>query len=120
MPPITEPSKFSFPLPANCWFNHLSELLNMTNSAMEEWALLLDTLHLALYVRKLLRHCDACNKLMGKPCRVPDTLPLPEVRVTESAPFTVTGVDFTGALFVKVEKDVQMPNYLCCYMSSAS
>lgn len=53
------------------------------------------------YVRKLLRQCVTCNKLMGKPYRAPDSPPLPKVRVTESPPFTITGVDFTGAVYVK-------------------
>ena len=52
------------------------------------------------YVRRLLRHCVTCRKLMGKPYVAPESPPLPKVRVTEAPPFTITGVDFTGALYV--------------------
>ena len=49
-------------------------------------------------VKKQLRQCVTCNKLSGRPYRTPDPPLLPKVRVEESKPFTVTGVDFTGAL----------------------
>ena len=52
-------------------------------------------------VRKLLRRCVTCNKLLGKPYRAPSPPPLPKVHVTQCPPFSVTGVDFTGALHVK-------------------
>ena len=53
------------------------------------------------YIRKLLRCCVTCNKLLGTPYRAPDPPLLPKIRVTESPPFTITGVDFTGALYIK-------------------
>ena len=52
-------------------------------------------------VRKLLHQCVICNKLSGKPYRAPDPPPLPKARVNEGPPFSVTGVDFTGALYIK-------------------
>ena len=54
-------------------------------------------------VRKLLHRCVTCNKLLGKPYRAPSPPPLPKMRVTPCPPFSVTGVDFTGALHVKME-----------------
>ena len=65
-------------------------------------------------VRKQLRLCVICNKLSGKPYRAPDPPPLPKIRVEESKPFAITGVDFTGALYVKAmggEKKV----YICLF-----
>ena len=56
---------------------------------------------------------------MGKPYRAPDPPPLPKVRVAESPPFTVTGVDFTGALYVKTggqERKV----YICLFTCAAT
>ena len=38
---------------------------------------------------------------MGKPHRAQDPPPLPKVRVTEFPPFSASGVDFTGAVYVK-------------------
>ena len=65
-------------------------------------------------VRKQLRLCVICNKLSGKPYRAPDPPPLPKICVEESKPFAITGVDFTGALYVKAmggEKKV----YICLF-----
>ena len=52
------------------------------------------------YVKLLLRHCIVCKRYSGKPYTAPDPAPMPKVRVQEVHPFSVTGVDFTGALYV--------------------
>ena len=49
---------------------------------------------------------------MGKPYRAPDSPPLPKVRVTESPPFRVTGVDKEG----KEERKV----YICLFTCAAT
>jgi len=48
-------------------------------------------------VKKLLQRCTVCRRHSGQPYNVPETAPLPSVRVQDVPPFTVTGVDFTGA-----------------------
>jgi len=67
------------------------------------------------YVRRLLRHCLPCRKQMGKPYVAPESPPLPKVRVTESPPFTITGVDFTGALYVKGSTNEETKVYICLF-----
>ena len=52
-------------------------------------------------VRSLLRHCVVCQKVVGKPYKAPDSPPLIKERIQETEPFNVTGVDFTGALYVR-------------------
>lgn len=52
-------------------------------------------------VKSILRKCIVCLKVAGRPYPAPEEPPLPKVRVQESPPFTITGVDFTGALFVR-------------------
>ena len=53
-------------------------------------------------VKSLLRHCTTCRKYNGKPYTPPaDLAPLPKCRAQDVHPFTVTGVDFTGALYVR-------------------
>ena len=42
-----------------------------------------------------------CRKLEGRPYQAPPPPPLPEFRVKECSPFTYTGVDFAGPLYVK-------------------
>jgi len=53
------------------------------------------------YVKTLLRRCTVCRRQCGKPYSLPDPAPLPKNRVQDLPPFTVTGVDFTGALYVR-------------------
>ena len=52
-------------------------------------------------VRNLLRKCVICRKVSGRPYSIPETPPLPKSRTLCAAPFHVTGVDFTGGLFVR-------------------
>ena len=53
------------------------------------------------YIKSLLRHCVVCKRHCGRPFAVPDPAPLPESRTRDVTPFTITGVDFTGALYVR-------------------
>ena len=50
--------------------------------------------------RKLLRQCVICQKVIGKPYQAPDPPPPIKARMQEMLPFEVTGIDFTGALYV--------------------
>ena len=65
-------------------------------------------------VGKLLRRCVICNKLKRKPFHAPDPPPLPKVCVTESPPFTFTGVDFTGALYIE-DRGGEIKVYICIF-----
>jgi len=47
------------------------------------------------------RKCVVCRRVCGPAYRAPDPPPLPKMRVDDSPPFTVTGVDFTGALSIR-------------------
>ncbi|XP_065893821.1 uncharacterized protein [Dysidea avara] len=64
-------------------------------------------------VKKQLRQCVTCNRLMGKPYQAPDPPPLPRMRVEASQPFKVTGVDFTGALYVRDTTGERKITYAC-------
>ena len=66
------------------------------------------------YVKKVLRKCDVCIKLIGKPYRVPDPPPLPKLRIEQPISFEVTGVDFTGALYVR-EDGTERKVYICLF-----
>ena len=52
-------------------------------------------------VRGILKRCVVCQKVIGRPCQAPDPPPLVKARIQETQPFEVTGVDFTGALYVR-------------------
>ena len=55
-----------------------------------------------------------CLKVNGKPFRIPDPAPLPKARVQVIAPFRVTGVDFTGALYIHSSKGEETA-YICLF-----
>jgi len=56
---------------------------------------------------------------MGKPYQAPEPPPLPKVRVMEAPPFTVTGVDFAGALYVRDGKEEEKV-YICLFTCAAT
>ena len=53
------------------------------------------------FVRKIIHQCTTCRSYEGKPYSGPPPPPLPPFRVKEAPPFTHTGVDFAGPIFVK-------------------
>ena len=51
---------------------------------------------------------------MGRPYAIPDPPPLPHARTREGKSFEVTGVDFTGALYVKTPEG-ENKVYICLF-----
>ena len=70
-------------------------------------------------VKTQLRQCVVCNRLTGKPYQAPDPPPLPKFRVATSQPFSITGVDFTGALYVK-DSTGEKKVYICLFTCSCT
>ena len=56
------------------------------------------------FVRKVIHSCVICKKHEGKPYALPASPPLPDFRIQQQPPFTSTGVDFAGPLYVKDSK----------------
>ncbi|XP_049884934.1 uncharacterized protein LOC126379949 isoform X2 [Pectinophora gossypiella] len=55
-------------------------------------------------VKQILKTCPQCVKHSGGPYRLPDAPDLPVERVTFSVPFTFTGMDYFGPIFVEVSE----------------
>ncbi|XP_068240911.1 uncharacterized protein [Palaemon carinicauda] len=55
-------------------------------------------------VKSVLHHCVICKKVHGKQYRTNIIPPLPEFRVQRKQPLSVTGVVYTGALWIKEGK----------------
>lgn len=53
------------------------------------------------YIRGVLQRCTVCRRFQGKPYRPPPAPPLPSFRVSEAPPFSYSGVDFAGPLYVR-------------------
>ena len=66
------------------------------------------------YVKSILHHCVTYRKITGKPYPAPDPPPLPRLRTQDVHPFTITGVDFTGTLYVRQGKE-EVKVYLCFF-----
>ena len=66
------------------------------------------------YVRSFIRTCITCRKVCGKPYSQPDHSPLPKSRTQLAPPFTITGVDFTGSLYVRT-KGEEAKAYICLF-----
>ena len=52
-------------------------------------------------IKSQLCQCVICRKHSRKPYQIPDPPPLPQIRTCASVPFTITGIDFTGTLYVR-------------------
>ena len=70
-------------------------------------------------VRSLLRKCVICRKATGKAYSIPDLPPLVKFLVNKTQPFEVTGVDFTGALYVH-GREGEHKVYICLFTCAVS
>ena len=66
-------------------------------------------------VRRILHRCTVCRRFEGQPYHAPPPPPLPPFRVEEAPPFTHTGVDFAGPLYVRGEDGSSSKVWICLY-----
>ena len=52
-------------------------------------------------VRQVIQKCSVCRRHEGGPYKMPPMAPLPPLRVTEATPFSRTGLDYLGPLFLE-------------------
>ena len=71
-------------------------------------------------VRSAIYRCVICRKVSGQPYSAPDPPPLPKDRLRDSPPFTITGVDFTGALYIKDKNGNKIKVYICLFTCANS
>ena len=55
-------------------------------------------------VKRICHNCVKCRRDHGPAYKLPDPAPLPAERIRESYPFEVTGIDYTGAILVRVKE----------------
>ena len=67
-------------------------------------------------VRSVLRNCLLCRRLEGGPYKMPVMPPLPKTRVTEATPFSRTGLDYLGPLYIKTRDDSKKV-WICLFTS---
>jgi len=107
--PLTQLAKFPYYLPPRNPFTTLVVyMLHMSNSITWSWNYSYNLVPVLLNTNRQtvceLSHFFAnnvvCRKHSGKLYIAPDPAPLLKVRKQDVHPFSVTGIDFTGALYV--------------------
>ena len=72
-------------------------------------------------IRSILRSCVTCRRVSGKPYRAPDHAPLPAFRVSDAHPFTVVGVDYTGAYTIRgISPKDDLKAYICLFTCAST
>ena len=66
-------------------------------------------------MKQILHRCTICRQFEGKSHHAPPPPPLPNYRVQEAPPFTVTGVDFASPLYVRSPSGAQRKVWICLY-----
>ncbi|XP_068250697.1 uncharacterized protein [Palaemon carinicauda] len=65
--------------------------------------------------KSVIHHRIFCKKTQGRPFRVNIAPPLPEFRVQRKQPFSITGVDYTGALLTKEKQQNPEKAYIVLF-----
>ena len=124
--PTTELAKFPYLLPTKHPFTklifyatHEKQLHGGVNSTLTAIRQCYWIPSARQVIRKLLRHCVNCQKIQGKPYQTPDPPPLIKERTQNAHPIEFTGVDFTGALYVRGRGD-ENKVYVCLFTCAVS
>ena len=75
--------------------------------------------------KRIIKQCVICTKFDGVPFKPQPTPDLPDMRVADSPPFTFTGLDFAGLLYITSSKEVQSNEssqkaYICLYTCAST
>ena len=124
--PLSESAKFPYLLPSR---HHLTVLIIQQAHAVQLHSGVNATLTMLRQqywipsarqrIKSIIHKCVVCKKTSGKPYSKPDPPPLVKSRVNQTYPFVVTGVDFTGALYVRATEG-ERKVYLCLFTCVAS
>ena len=70
--------------------------------------------------RKVIRRCIICRRYDGKPFGSPVIPDLPVERVSEAPPFSHTGIDFAGPLYVRSADGTECKVYVCLFTCAST
>ncbi|XP_060554088.1 uncharacterized protein LOC132715131 [Ruditapes philippinarum] len=125
--PVTEFTRFPYLLPAKHPFTRLVVLDAHENQLHAGASALITHLRqrywipsIRQYIQSLLWKCVQCRMVTGKPYTAPDPPPLPKIRVQDTSQFTVTGVDFSGALYVRSNSRIEHKAYICLFTCAST
>ena len=119
--PLSDQAKHPYLLPPNHPFTalivyeaHAKQLHSGTASTVTALRQNFWIISIRQYVKKLLRRCVTCSKHEGKAYHTPDPAPLTKIRTRQTEPFSVTGVDYAGPLYVR-DNNVEIKSYICLF-----
>jgi len=69
------------------------------------------------HIKTLIDKCVTCRRVSGTAYNAPDPPPLPKSRMQQTQPFEVTGVDYTGALYVR-NAGIETKVYMCLFTTT--
>ena len=125
--PIEFSAKFPLLLPKN---DRLTKLIVMDAHTCHQHAGLSSTITLLRQkywipsirqaVKGIIHTCVKCRKVSGHPYKTGDPPPLPYDRLDSTTPFSVTGIDFTGALNVKSTDGTIKKVYICLFTCAST
>ncbi|XP_053395587.1 uncharacterized protein LOC128555850 [Mercenaria mercenaria] len=115
--PLAESSKFPYLLAPDCHQRVLHAGVDSTIIYIRQKFWIPAILQC---VKTIIRKCVMCRKVTGKSYAFPDPPPLPRCRVEDTVPFTVTSVDFTGALYVRSKNETEEKAYICLFTCAST
>ena len=71
-------------------------------------------------IQSVVRKCVTCRRVSARQYAAPDPHPVTKYRVEGTMPFTVTCVDFTGALYVRDYTGSEHKAYVCLFTSAST
>ena len=73
-------------------------------------------------VKKVIRRCFICRRYDGRPFTSPIVPDLPAERVSKAPPFSTTGIDFAGPLYVRSvdSKECNCKVYICLFTCAST
>ena len=124
--PLSHLAKFPYLLPSRHHFTvlvikdaHVTQLHSGVNATLTALRQMYWIPSARQRIKSVIRKCVVCRKTSGKPYAMPDPPPLVKSRVSLAEPFAVTGVDFTGALYVR-SAEGERKVYLCLFTCAVS
>jgi len=124
--PLSELARFPYLLPSRHYFTELvirnAHVTHLHSGVSATLTILRQTCWIPSArqrIKTIIRKCVICRRTSGKPYPMPEPPPLVKSRVSLLNPFQVTGVDFTGALFVRTPNG-ERKVYICLFTCAVS
>lgn len=67
-------------------------------------------------VKRVTTKCIICHRYDGRPYNSPPMPDLPDTSISEAPPFSYTGIDFAGPLYIQCESTKESKKMYCCLL----